>query len=141
MITGYDVGTHFIVPAAFMSPNFLVTYTLSNLEIEPTILKVTATDKGKTFAGAFPLFTSVLSGFRYDDDSASVISGPVTYRIYNSSNVLVYNTANPPPVPPALPEGTYSIVPKHTVDTAFKLYYEYYTWYINCWTANSVRGC
>ena len=47
MITGLDVGSQYIIPAAFVNENFEVTYGLGELVIYKKILEITADDKTK----------------------------------------------------------------------------------------------
>jgi hypothetical protein len=55
------------------------------------------------YGDALPTFTYKINGFKYDDDFNDVFTGTVTFRITNSSNVVV--TTSP------LPAGVYNIVP------------------------------
>jgi len=104
MVTGTTVGTWAIVPAAFMSNNFDISYELGDLTILPAQLTVTANNLTIT-EGQSLAFTSNITGYWYDDDASIIESGP-SYFIYDNMNNLV--TGNPGP-------GTYSIVPGNLV--------------------------
>ena len=92
---------HAIVPGAFLSDNFDITYSLGNLTIQPATLTVKADDKQSTY-GSAPAFTSEVSGFQYDDDEASVVAGSPGYTLLDGSNAAVNGN---------IPAGTFSIVP------------------------------
>jgi hypothetical protein len=75
---------------------------LGNLIITPAALTVKAQDKTSVYGTALPAFTSTVSGYQYDDDSAKVMSGPPLYSIVNSAGQIVSGAIAP---------GTYKIRP------------------------------
>ncbi|HLX93537.1 MAG TPA: MBG domain-containing protein, partial [Puia sp.] len=103
LITGIGAGHHYIVPAAFLSANFNVTYSLGHLNINPAVLTIKTDNKAIKYGAVFPAFTSHMSGFQYQDDSVEVVSAATSFAVTNSSNQVV-----PGPVVGA---GSYSIVP------------------------------
>ena len=75
LVTGFEVGTHMIVPAAFLSPNFTVSYELGTLTILKRTLVVKAEDTIISAGDALPEFNAIITGFTYDDDT-TITDGP-----------------------------------------------------------------
>ena len=101
LITGTSAGSFAIVPGAYLSENFDVKYGLGKLNINKAKLTVKANDASIVY-GAKPVFSSVISGYQYDDDS-TIIENLPSYTILNSLNQVVTGDI--------IPAGTYSIVP------------------------------
>ena len=94
MVTnGITKGVHAIIPAAFVSANYGVTYGLGNLTIKQAPLTITA---NTIYAdnGVIPPYTSTISGFQYQDSTI-----PRTGPTYTLSPTC---TGKP---------GTYTIIP------------------------------
>jgi hypothetical protein len=68
LITGYKPGLHSIVPAAFLSENFELSYALANLQIDIATLSLTPDNKVIDYGDALPAFTYKVEGYQYDDD-------------------------------------------------------------------------
>ncbi|MEO8762989.1 MAG: S8 family serine peptidase [Ginsengibacter sp.] len=76
MVTGgINIGSHFIVPAAFISGNYEISYGLGKLTITKALLQVKANTL-YTNTGVLPPLSSVITGYQYQDGSISK-SGPV----------------------------------------------------------------
>ena len=91
MVTGTTVGTWSIVPGAFVSSNFSISYGLGELTIEPATLTVKADDKSATY-GESPAFTYTVSGYQYQDADSPVFAGPPVFEVVDAQNAVV----NPP---------------------------------------------
>lgn len=109
MITGLDVGSQYIIPAAFVNENFEVTYGLGNLLISKRILSISADPKTKDEGDANPPLTLKYGEFAYADAPSSLCQPVVvpadvvaidqlerrtTYtdvKLNNASNVYVAN--------------------------------------------------
>jgi hypothetical protein len=75
-VTGLTAGTHFIIPGTFLtelSNNFDVSYGLGTLTIRKDTLTVATGNFEIIYGTAQPAYTSVTSGFKYDDTAGSVI--------------------------------------------------------------------
>ena len=97
MITGNTVGQHLIVPGAYFSNNFNISYGLGTLTILSAIATVTADLKYINAGSPLPAFTSTFSGFVNGETDTVVTS--LTYTVsptYNGS------------------AGTYQIIPTAT---------------------------
>jgi PKD-like domain/Secretion system C-terminal sorting domain/SprB repeat len=91
-----------IVPGAFLSDNFEVTYGLGDLIITPAPLTVTALDDSALCNNVSSLgFT--ITGYQYTDSAANVVSLIPTLNVYDSNNVLA-SLQN-------MPGGNYTIKP------------------------------
>lgn len=78
-ITGLTTGEHWIIPGAYTSSNFAVTYDLGTLNINPYPLNIEVVDTEFTY-GTCPVLRVEISGFQYDDSTSSVFSNqPNTY--------------------------------------------------------------
>jgi hypothetical protein len=71
-----------------MNSNFSVTYSPGHLHINPYELKVKA-DSDTVVYGTAPSYTSVISGYQYDDSAASVFTGSVNYSPASNSQINV----------------------------------------------------
>ena len=108
LVTGFDEGTHIIVPGAFLSENFDITYGLGTLTIIPTELNATAKDTSRFVGDPNPVFTFFYDGFKYLEGSGDIIepiasttalpsSPPGNYPILTtggSSNNYYFNNVN-----------------------------------------------
>ena len=108
LVTGFDEGTHIIVPGAFLSENFDITYGLGTLTIIPNELNATAKDTSRFVGDPNPVFTISYDGFKYLEDSGDIIepvasttalpsSPPGNYPILitgGSSNNYYFNNVN-----------------------------------------------
>lgn len=101
LITGTTAGNFAIVPGAYLSENFDVKYGLANLNINKAKLKVKANDVSIGY-GASPVFSSLITGYQYDDDSTIIDTLP-SYTILDATYKKVTSSI--------IPAGTYSIVP------------------------------
>lgn len=65
MVTGTDVGNHFIIPGTFTSRNFRVSYEPANLTIDPASLTATtsADPDEITYGDTAPEYETVIEGF------------------------------------------------------------------------------
>jgi hypothetical protein len=104
LVTGLSVGSHYIVPAAYSSYNFDITYSVGNLNITPAPLTIRAKDSTITYEDPFTLatMTSTVAGIGYNDKISDVLSSPPSYSLLNNQN-------NPVTTNPILP-GTYKIM-------------------------------
>ena len=104
LLTGLTVGSHYIVPAAYSSYNFDITYSVGNLTVTPAALNIRAKDTTITYQDPFSLttMTSTVAGIGYNDKITDVLSGPPSYSLLDAKN-------NPVTADPILP-GTYSII-------------------------------
>ncbi len=90
MVTnGIGEGVHTIVPAAFISGNFSISYGLGTLTINAAPLTITANNQS-TNNGVLPPFTSTIKGYQFQDASIPK-TGPV-YKLTPaySGNAGVY---------------------------------------------------
>lgn len=94
-ITGLTAGAHWIIPGAFMSSNFEVTYDKGALNINPFEIKIDAND-ASTVYGTAPSYSAVISGYQYDDTAPVVFSGALSFTPAFNSQINV---------------GTHTIVP------------------------------
>lgn len=92
LVTGITSGQFSIVPGAFLSDNFEITYGLGHMTIRPVKLNVKADNKVIFQGDVLPPFSSTITGFKNGD---SALSGPT----YTLSPVYAGQA------------GTYSIVP------------------------------
>ncbi len=84
MITGVTSGVQTVVPGAFISDLFDVTYHFGNITILPAPLIVEALNK-ETHCGVQPAYTSHIVGYQYDDNDSTVIVTPPGYTVYNGA--------------------------------------------------------
>ncbi|HNP98431.1 MAG TPA: T9SS type A sorting domain-containing protein, partial [Bacteroidia bacterium] len=101
LITGTTVGTWIIVPGAFFSDNFDISYTLGSLTITPADLTVTADDKSPDCFGT-PLYSATVKGYKNADSTGVNASSGPSFTLYDASNAQVGSLTQ---------GGTYSIVP------------------------------
>ena len=103
LLTGLSVGSHYIVPAAFSSFNFDITYGVGNLTVQPATLTIHAKDTTMFYGGSLPVFTSTLAGVAYKDKITDILSGPPVYSLQDMQGLTVSGTSLNP--------GTYKIIP------------------------------
>jgi hypothetical protein len=103
LITGLSVGTHFIVPPAYNTYNFDITYDVGNLTVQPGTLTIKAHDETMSYGASLPTFFSEISGVAYNDELQKIVTGPPTYTILDAQNN--------PVLPLTLKPGTYQIMP------------------------------
>ncbi len=101
LVTGTTTGAFTIVPAAYLTPDFDVSYNLGTLHITQATLTVKANNDTIPY-GSKPVFTSIITGYQYSDDS-SILENRPSYTIFNSSNVKVTDSI--------IPAGVYTIIP------------------------------
>ncbi len=89
-ITGLTAGQHFIIPGGFLSYNFEVSYTAGHLQINPYQIIIDANDVTTQY-GTAPAYSSVVSGYQYDDVASNVFNGPITYSPASGSQINVGN--------------------------------------------------
>lgn len=102
LITGTNVGTHIIVPAAYFNPNYNVNYQLGALTITPATLTL-AVDSLSYVYGDSVVYNYSTSGYQYQEDASSIIKNPPVYSIYDTDSNLVLNKN--------LDAGSYIIIP------------------------------
>ena len=107
MVTGVTAGTHYIVPGAYLSGNFEITYGLGSLTITQATLTVTAENKEMTYGEDQPTYSSIAEGFVYDDTEANVIDA-ITYQLRDAQGTLHSSTG-------PIDVGIYDIVPTATL--------------------------
>ncbi|MBK7761759.1 MAG: S8 family serine peptidase [Bacteroidetes bacterium] len=92
-ITGLTAGEHFIIPGAFTSSNFAVSYDLGTLNINPYPLNIEVVDTEFTY-GTTPQLRVEISGFQYEDSTSSVFSNQPNTWVdgYNPLDAGTYNT-------------------------------------------------
>ncbi len=73
LVTGLNAGTHFILPGAFLSNNFDITYGIGTLTIQKSEMIVTPNDTSRYEGENDPVFTATYNRFMYDDDSLDII--------------------------------------------------------------------
>jgi hypothetical protein len=103
LLSGLSVGNHYIVPAAFSSFNFDITYGLGNLTVTQGTLTIKTKDTTMNFGGTVPVFYSLLDGIAYKDKISDILTGPPTYTILDANNN--------PVLPGNLNPGTYQVMP------------------------------
>ena len=117
LITGTNVGSHIIVPAAFLSGseeggeevqfdsrNFEITYNLGELTILPAPLTFTAKDTSMVYGDTQPEYSVTADGLVYDETMNDVVAeGFPTYSIHNGDEI--YGTED------VVPAGILDIVP------------------------------
>ncbi len=101
IITGINAGTHAIVPAAYLSNNFDISYGLGTLNILPATLTVDANNITETYGNPVT-FTSAVSGLQFDDSLSGVSNGIIQYTVLNNDQL---------PVTPPYAAGNYTVVP------------------------------
>lgn len=122
MVTGTNVGQHFIIPGTFESRNFTVAYLPADLTITPAALtaKTSANPDFIGFGDPAPVFATEFEGFEVstnfldpdgnevtlDDDEESVIENVAYTLLKNGSSF---------PSSGSIPIGTYSIRPDVTL--------------------------
>ena len=107
MVTGTTAGTHTIVPGAFLSQNFDISYGLGTLTIKPATLTITSETKEMIYGQPQPVYTAVVDGFKYEENTASVINS-TTYKLKDSQGALKESTG-------IINAGTYDILPTVTL--------------------------
>ena len=108
LITGITSGTNTIVPGAFMSQNFDITYGLGKLTILPASLTVKTDSSVISYGAEIPSFTSKITGYQYQDNVDSVFgNGAISYILSNSDNSQV-------PISD-VPSGKFDIVPSGAI--------------------------
>ncbi|MFM9007563.1 MAG: MopE-related protein, partial [Bacteroidota bacterium] len=102
MITGYRVGQHWIVPGAFITPNYDVRYEVGDLTILPDTLVVSARDT-QAACDSLPDFVADITGYHYSDADSNLVDQPLSFSLLTPSGNGV---------PAGYPsDGTYRIVP------------------------------
>ncbi|HRH67105.1 MAG TPA: T9SS type A sorting domain-containing protein, partial [Bacteroidia bacterium] len=99
--TGTTVGTWIVVPGASFPTNFDIPYSLGSLTILPATLTVEADDKNPVCCET-PVFTSTVSGLKYQDSTGVTPASGPTYTLLDNAS----QTVNP-----LVQGGTYQIVP------------------------------
>jgi len=107
MVTGVTAGTHSIVPGAYLSGNFDISYGRGTLTITKATLTVTAEDKEMTYGENQPAYSSIVDGFVYDESIASVID-TITYQLKDAQGNLHNSTGS-------IDVGVYEIIPTATL--------------------------
>ena len=108
LITGITAGNNTIVPGAFMSNNFDISYGLGKLTILPAPLTVRTDSAMIAYGTQLPPFTSKITGYQYQDNADSVFeNGTINYSLSNSENGQV-PSAN-------VPAGKFNIVPSGSI--------------------------
>lgn len=102
VVLGNQVGNHAIVPAALYNPNFNISYELGTLTVIPDTLYLQADTITSTYGDSIN-FTYITSGYEYVDADSTVIKGPPTYSLIDSSGTPVQGNK--------INVGTYTIVP------------------------------
>ena len=102
LVTGYNVGSHYIVPPPLVNQNYSITYQLGTLIVLPDTITLKA-DSVSTEYGDSVAYGYTTSGYEYQDSDSSEIEGPPTYSFLDSAMNPVTN--------PNLPAGGYYIVP------------------------------
>jgi hypothetical protein len=122
MVTGTDVGNHFIIPGTYASRNFKISYLPADLSI--TAAELTATTAANpteiTFGDTTPSFSTTFEGFGLSttfrdennseitlrDDQSSVVES-ITYSLKKENTTIS--------VSDKIPGGTYQIQPLITL--------------------------
>lgn len=107
MVTGVTAGTHAIVPGAFLSGNFDISYGLGTLTVTQATLTVTSEDKTMTYGEDQPMYTSAIDGFVYEETEADVIQS-ISYKLKDTQGDLNPSTG-------AIDAGSYDIIPEVTL--------------------------
>ena len=107
MVTGLTAGTHSIVPGAYLSGNFDISYGLGSLTIAQRTLTVTSEDKQMNYGEDQPEYTSTVEGLQYEEEEADVIES-ITYKLKDSEGNLHPGTG-------AINAGLYDIEPQVTL--------------------------
>ena len=76
-ITGLTAGSHYIIPGAFLSSNFSVTYGVGNLTVNPYEIVVDVRDTNTEY-GTAPVYPVQISGYQYDDTAPVIFDGTLT---------------------------------------------------------------
>ncbi|MCX6274501.1 MAG: MBG domain-containing protein [Bacteroidetes bacterium] len=100
-----NVGSHTIVPSGTLKQptNYYLTIVNGALNVTPATLTITA-DNFTQACSTLPTYTSTLSGFKYGDSAATVVSVPPSYTLYDQNYIPVGDGVVPP-------SGIYRIVP------------------------------
>ena len=100
-----NVGSHTIVPSGTLKQptNYYITIVNGALNVTPATLTITA-DNFTQACSTLPTYTSTLSGFKYGDSAATVVSVPPSYTLYDQNYTPVGDGVVPP-------SGIYRIVP------------------------------
>jgi hypothetical protein len=101
MITGLYAGVHAIVPAAYISNNFDISYGLGTLTILQRPLLIKADSIQSTY-GAQTTFNTTVQGLQYQDSLQSISTGSISTTVLNGSGVNVQ---------PIYAAGSYTVVP------------------------------
>ena len=72
-------GKYTITPSGLDSANYAITYADGILTVNKAKITVTADSKSITYGDALPVYTGQYSGFRYAEDTESVITGTPVY--------------------------------------------------------------
>jgi hypothetical protein len=75
---GENVGDYPITPSGFTSGNYAITFNTGTLSITKATLSVSADPKTKTYGNADPAFTFAVSGLKFTDTAAGVLSGTLS---------------------------------------------------------------
>ncbi len=107
MVTGTTAGTHSIVPGAYLSGNFDISYGLGSLTITQRTLTVTSENKQISYGEVQPEYTSTVEGLQYEEDEDEVIES-ITYQLKDSQGNLTPGTG-------PVGAGLFDIVPHATL--------------------------
>jgi hypothetical protein len=107
MVTGVTAGTWAIIPGAYLSGNFEMTYGTGTVNITPATLTTTSEDKAMTYGEDQPTYTSIINGFVYEETEADVIQS-VTYQLTDAEGESHQSTG-------PIGAGEYNIIPLATL--------------------------
>lgn len=85
LITGTTVGSWRMVPAAYVSDNFDISYGIGTLTITKAPLTITADNKSRFYGSANPTLTMSYSGFVNGDTPASIVAPVISTTATTSS--------------------------------------------------------
>jgi len=75
---GENVGSYLITPSGLTSGNYAITFDTGSLSITKAVLSVTANPITKTYGAVDPELTFGVSGLKFGDTSATVLTGALT---------------------------------------------------------------
>ncbi len=107
MVTGITAGIHSIIPGAYLSGNFDVSYLQGTLTITQATLTATSENQQMTYGDVQPEYTSTIEGFQYEEEETDVVES-ITYKLKDSDGNLHPSTG-------PIGAGLYDIVPQVTL--------------------------
>ena len=107
MVTGITAGTHYIVPGAYLSGNFEMTYLAGSITFTQANLTVTSQSREMVYGEDQPSYESTVVGLQYEEEEADVIQS-ISYQLRDSQGNMHLSSG-------PIGAGVYDIIPQVTL--------------------------